>query len=564
MLPETLAPILDADAVAERADDLRAAGLNGLRMALVSLGPPAGADEARLEVFFLNPLHLADVLADATADPSAAGQIFQVRGGQRLRAGPGAGEVKCTAVEAGSTDADGEPISLILTLSPIGDYSTYTLELRLRPRPHRPVLRRAPLPLPAGLLHQRLRAGVGARARPLARAGDRLPGEGLRLVPAHPHRRDDGADPRLAADQRGRPRPGADRPLRRRGGRALRLPGPGDGRGLSRHRPQARLPRPPRAADGLPRPPGQPGEHLARGDPRPRRRALLPRRRPPLVGRPPRRARGVDLVRHPREPAAPGGADAPRPAAQRAAPPLLERCRPRAARREHHGGRRLRGGGRRSGGGDADPRPDRRRHPASAAGGGEAEPPHGPRGRPRPAKAPAPAAAAGGGGGARPPHRHLGHPGALGGGRRAAARLQLRHPLPARADRRRLHLPRQPAAGAPGAPGAHHLPRARNRAAARHADGAQPPLRAARALRRAPRGALRAALRAPRLPAHAAGRRGPGALHARGGGGDRRRGRPVGRGDLASSTATTARRRATTSWWRPTSCSAACCASATG
>jgi hypothetical protein len=129
MLPDSVPPILDADAVAERADDLLAAGLNGLRMALVSLGPPAGPDEARLEVFFLSALHVADVLADVTADPSTAGQVFRVHGGQRLRAGPGSGEVKCTAVEAGATDASGDLISLVLTITPIGDYSTYRLEL---------------------------------------------------------------------------------------------------------------------------------------------------------------------------------------------------------------------------------------------------------------------------------------------------------------------------------------------------------------------------------------------------------------------------------------------------
>ncbi len=129
MLPDAVVPILDSDAVAERADDLLAAGLNGLRLALVSLGSPAGPDEARLEVFFLNPLHVADILADVGAAPTTAGQVFRVHGGQRLPAGPGTGQVRCTAVQAGSTDADGELVSLVLTVAPVGDYSTYRLEL---------------------------------------------------------------------------------------------------------------------------------------------------------------------------------------------------------------------------------------------------------------------------------------------------------------------------------------------------------------------------------------------------------------------------------------------------
>ena len=45
----------------------------------------------------------------------------------------GSGQVRCTAVAAGSTDAGGNQISLILSISPIGDYSTYGLELTFDP-----------------------------------------------------------------------------------------------------------------------------------------------------------------------------------------------------------------------------------------------------------------------------------------------------------------------------------------------------------------------------------------------------------------------------------------------
>src|SRR5688572_28043889 len=106
MLNDVVRPIHDDDAVNERADDLLAAGLNGLRLALVEIGP--GPDEATVEVVFLNALHVDDILADITAAPATAGQVFRVRGGHRLPAGPGLGQVQTTAVAAGNTDANGD------------------------------------------------------------------------------------------------------------------------------------------------------------------------------------------------------------------------------------------------------------------------------------------------------------------------------------------------------------------------------------------------------------------------------------------------------------------------
>lgn len=127
MLSEAIAPILDEDAVLERADDLQAAGLNGIRLGLISIGPPAGSNQAQLEVFFFNSLHVASILA-ATTTPSTAGSVFRIRGGHRLPAGPGSGQVKTIAAAAGSTSG-----SITLTISPVGDYSTYTLELTFDP-----------------------------------------------------------------------------------------------------------------------------------------------------------------------------------------------------------------------------------------------------------------------------------------------------------------------------------------------------------------------------------------------------------------------------------------------
>jgi len=128
MLDRQIALIRNRDAEDERARDLEAAGLNGLDLVIVSLGPPVGPDEALLELHFFNALHLADMLADFGGDPALAADMFRVRGGHRVRGGLGAGEVRCTAVAAGPT-----PDSLTLTLSPIGDYSTYRLELIFDP-----------------------------------------------------------------------------------------------------------------------------------------------------------------------------------------------------------------------------------------------------------------------------------------------------------------------------------------------------------------------------------------------------------------------------------------------
>jgi hypothetical protein len=134
VLNKPVNPIRDGDAVAERADDLLAAGLNGIRLALVTIGPPAGPDEAFVEVVFFNPLHVTDIRDDILAAPATAGQVFRITGGQRLPAGPATGQVQCTAVADGeTTDADGNPIGLRLTVSPIGDYSTYTIELNYDP-----------------------------------------------------------------------------------------------------------------------------------------------------------------------------------------------------------------------------------------------------------------------------------------------------------------------------------------------------------------------------------------------------------------------------------------------
>ena len=111
------------DFVEDRADVLAAHNVNGIRLALVSLPPGSSPDHADIDLYFYNDLHLADILAEIAGNPARAGQIFRVRGGARILAGPAAGQVKVTAVSALAATR------LSLRVEPVGDYSTYTLEL---------------------------------------------------------------------------------------------------------------------------------------------------------------------------------------------------------------------------------------------------------------------------------------------------------------------------------------------------------------------------------------------------------------------------------------------------
>jgi hypothetical protein len=112
--------IVDQTALNHRAENL--GPLNGVDFVLVDLEPSAAPVDARLEVHFLNTNHVADLLAAAQASDAARLALFPITGGHRLVAGPASGQVQATAIAAGPT-AD----TLVLTVAPIGDYSTYTL-----------------------------------------------------------------------------------------------------------------------------------------------------------------------------------------------------------------------------------------------------------------------------------------------------------------------------------------------------------------------------------------------------------------------------------------------------
>ena len=71
MWTDTIAPIRNETAAADRARDLEVANLNGLAAVLVALDPPVAPGTAGLELHFLNPLHVAAVLAEVAGGTPA-------------------------------------------------------------------------------------------------------------------------------------------------------------------------------------------------------------------------------------------------------------------------------------------------------------------------------------------------------------------------------------------------------------------------------------------------------------------------------------------------------------
>lgn len=118
-----MSAIVSQDHADERADLLAARDLNGLRLALVALAAGADPDHAELDLHFHNALHVADLLVDIAGDPARVARVFRVRGGTRVPAGPASGQVRVTAAAAI------DDTRVRLRVEPVGDYSTYTLEL---------------------------------------------------------------------------------------------------------------------------------------------------------------------------------------------------------------------------------------------------------------------------------------------------------------------------------------------------------------------------------------------------------------------------------------------------
>lgn len=91
---------------------------NGIRQVLVSIN----ADQALLDVYFFNKNLFNKILSDSS-DPH---DIFPIKGGGRLPAGPKENQVMVTGI---NPVVNPNEAILRLTVTPIGDYSTYTLSI---------------------------------------------------------------------------------------------------------------------------------------------------------------------------------------------------------------------------------------------------------------------------------------------------------------------------------------------------------------------------------------------------------------------------------------------------
>jgi hypothetical protein len=94
--------------------------INGIKSVEVTLT----ATQADLEVRFFNRNSLAQIFADVLLDPPSATSAFPLTGGHRLPAGQAEGQVRVVQVSA---HPDPAAAAFVLTVEPIGDYSTYTL-----------------------------------------------------------------------------------------------------------------------------------------------------------------------------------------------------------------------------------------------------------------------------------------------------------------------------------------------------------------------------------------------------------------------------------------------------
>jgi hypothetical protein len=113
----------DQEVLEERARNLDARNLNGIARVFVRLLPAIAPTETWLDLEFHTTHVLAAVLT-AIGGGALPHVIFPITGGSRLRAGPSAGQVRVNQVLAGLV-----PNQLRLRVTPIGDYSTYTLTM---------------------------------------------------------------------------------------------------------------------------------------------------------------------------------------------------------------------------------------------------------------------------------------------------------------------------------------------------------------------------------------------------------------------------------------------------
>ncbi len=96
--------------------------LNGIDFGLMTLDPATPPQFGVLELHFFNDQHL-DELVTAASTPAAMWALVPVSGGDRIVAGPMAGQVQVTKL------VHSAPGVLQVTLVPVGDYSRYTLTI---------------------------------------------------------------------------------------------------------------------------------------------------------------------------------------------------------------------------------------------------------------------------------------------------------------------------------------------------------------------------------------------------------------------------------------------------
>ena len=115
--------IIDKEALKDRAGELKAKSLNGMKLILIKdLKASIIPSQAILEVYFYNTNEIANF---KTTNPSTAQTLFTISGGHRILGGTDNGQVRVVKIQENSANSTG----LFLTIEPIGDYSTYTLHL---------------------------------------------------------------------------------------------------------------------------------------------------------------------------------------------------------------------------------------------------------------------------------------------------------------------------------------------------------------------------------------------------------------------------------------------------
>src|SRR5215831_18145836 len=120
--------IFNAEALAERARSLTPKGLNGVKLAIVTLQPAVTPTYALIDLEFYTTIDVAAILNDINVNAVPAKSIFRVSGGVRIFAGDGVGQVQATQAQAGSSGT-----VITVRVEPIGDYSTYTLSVSYTP-----------------------------------------------------------------------------------------------------------------------------------------------------------------------------------------------------------------------------------------------------------------------------------------------------------------------------------------------------------------------------------------------------------------------------------------------